>query len=139
MNIGEVIVAQYFNLDLETAVKWDVTRADAGTDITLLCGTRADVKTTETYKRFLIWSKEVNDLYAKKNFDVLIAVSVEDQDWSRCWIEGYVSKLIFWTDKLVADGANVSKGFLARNGYKRVGEASRSPGRRRQRRYEVLS
>ena len=101
--VGEAAVAIYFGLDPIVAVKWDSGNPDKGGDVRLPSGSIVDVKTTlPPFK--LIWSKEVNDFYWDKKFDHLISVSVDEHDYKRCWIEGYVSKQRFWKDKKIADG-----------------------------------
>jgi hypothetical protein len=100
---GEYSVAVYFNLNTKTSVNRVVSAADDGKDITV--GSIAiDVKTTPTWKSWLCWSLAVNDLYWKKKFDVLVGVSINDQDWSQCWIEGWLSKQEFYERKKIADG-----------------------------------
>jgi hypothetical protein len=103
--IGEVAVAIHFGLDADVAVKWDVSRPDHGTDITLRNGLRLDAKTTlPPFK--LCWSRTINDLYWQKKFDVLVAVSIEEHDWSSCHIEGWITKSAFYYCKQIADGVN---------------------------------
>lgn len=103
---GEYAVAILFGLNPELAVKRNVGHADQGTDVRCSPTLRADVKTTPDGKLYVIWSKEVNDLYWQKTFDVLISVSIDNIDWSRCWVEGWVSKKTFFDKHLVADGTN---------------------------------
>lgn len=103
--IGEVAVAIYFELDIETAVKWDVRFADSGSDITLANGVRLDVKTTLPPFN-LIWSRTINDLYWQKKFDVLVAVSIEEADFSCCHIEGWITKGGFYLHKQISDGVS---------------------------------
>lgn len=103
--IGEVACAIYLGLDPIADVNWDPAKSDSGYDVVLPSGLRIDVKTTlPPFK--LIWSRDVNDLYFKKRFDVLISVSIEDRDWSRCWIEGWITKNGFYQRKRIADGMN---------------------------------
>lgn len=101
---GEAAAALFFGLDPDVAVKWAVDRADNGSDLHLLSGQLIDVKATESWKRYVIWSRDVNDLYWSKVFDFIIGVSVDDNDWSRCWIEGCISKQDFFDLKQTADG-----------------------------------
>ena len=103
--IGEVAVAIYFGLDDETAVKWGVDYPDNGTDVTLSNGVRIDVKTTLTPFK-LIWSRDINDLYWQKKFDVLVSVSIIEHDWSSCYIEGWITKGSFYRHKKISDGVN---------------------------------
>ncbi|KYK50087.1 hypothetical protein A1D31_22510 [Bradyrhizobium liaoningense] len=103
--IGEIATAIYFGLDVETSVKWDISRPDPGFDITLRSGLRLDAKTTlPPFK--LCWSRHINDLYWQKQFDALVAVSIEERDWSCCHIEGWISKGGFFYQKQIANGAN---------------------------------
>jgi len=101
---GEYAVALHFALDLSTAVSRRISVADGGTDVTLAAGFALDVKTTPQHKRWLIWSRQLNDLYERKRFDYLVGVSIDDGDWSQCWIEGYISKVDFFERKKIADG-----------------------------------
>lgn len=102
--LGEIAVAQFFGLPPDKVIKWTVGHADDGTDLVLpFAGLLADVKTTEHWKRMLIWSREINDLYVSKRFDLLIGVSIDDRDWSRGWIDGWISKDQFFRQKRVAD------------------------------------
>lgn len=103
---GEYAVACYFGLNPKIAVKRDVGQADAGADIYLSSNCAADVKTTATWRLYVIWSKAVNDLFWSKKFDALVSVSIEEQNWSRCWIEGWLSKQKFFERKQIADGVN---------------------------------
>lgn len=105
---GEYAVAQFFGLDLETAVKRKFTVADNGHDIEITPSVLADVKTTPTFKRWMLWSLSVNDLYWEKRFNTLICVSVDEHDWSRCWIEGWMTKQEFFQSKKIANGTNDS-------------------------------
>ena len=100
---GEYAVAVFFGLDLTTAVKRNVGAADNGSDV-LVSAIRVDVKTTPEQKRWLIWSRELNDLYWEKKFDVLVGVSIDEEDWTQCWIDGWISKREFYDRKLIADG-----------------------------------
>jgi hypothetical protein len=103
--IGEAAVAIYFGLDVEAAVKWDVGRPDKGFDITLENGARLDVKTTLPPFN-LLWSRDINDLYWQKEFDALVSVSIEENDWSCCHVEGWITKGGFYHHKQIADGVN---------------------------------
>lgn len=107
---GECAVAIFCGLPPKTAVKWSVGKADGGADMRLRDNAKPDVKTTESWKRFLIWSRNVNDLFRSKQFDLLISVSINERDWSECWIEGFVSKQEFWQRKRIADGGRIGKG-----------------------------
>lgn len=100
--IGECALALYLKLGID-AVKFDPSRPDDGSDVILLNGVRADVKTTPPPYR-LIWSNSINDLYSQKNFDVLVAVS-NSPDLATCWIEGWITKARFYVCKRVADGS----------------------------------
>jgi len=103
--IGEVATALFFDLDPLVAVKWDL-KPDKGSDLTLATGLRIDVKTTlPPFK--LIWSNNINDLYEQKQFDVLVSVSIDPDEWSDCWLEGYIRKAEFAAEKQVADGRSV--------------------------------
>ena len=99
-------VAIYFGLDVEAAVKWAIDCPDHGYDITLASNNlRIDVKTTlPPFK--LIWSRDINDLYPQKEFHVLVSVSIEELNWSRCYIEGWITKGGFYRRKQIADGVN---------------------------------
>jgi hypothetical protein len=101
---GECAVAIFCRLSPEAAVKWTIGKADGGADLLLPRDGRPDVKTTETWKRFLVWSRNVNDLYWQKDFNLLISVSIDAKDWAQCWIEGFVTKQEFWQRKRIADG-----------------------------------
>lgn len=103
--IGEVALAIYFNLGIETVIKWGLDYPDGGYDILLASGVRIDVKTTlPPFK--LIWSRDINDIYFEKQFDVLVSVSIEEQNWSRCYVEGWITKGNFYRRKQIADGMN---------------------------------
>jgi hypothetical protein len=102
---GEYAVAQYCGLP-RSAVRSDVGNgADKGEDL-VAYGQRIDAKCTPTWKQWLLWSQAVNDLYWSKAFDVIVSVSIDDQDWSRCWIEGWLTKQEFFHYKKIADGSN---------------------------------
>ena len=104
---GEYAVAKLFGRDPARAVKRDTSKGpDKGSDVRCSPTLRADVKATAAGKLYAVWSLAVNDLYWEKVFDVLIACSVDDKDWSRCWVEGWLSKKAFFEKKLVADGKN---------------------------------
>lgn len=103
---GEYAVASFYNLDPEPAVNLLVGIADKGDDIWVTKFFALDVKTNELFKYYMVWSKEANDLYWQKIFHALVCVSIDDQDWSRCWIEGWVTKQKFFDHKRVADGIN---------------------------------
>ncbi len=103
---GEYAVAVYFALDAKIAVKRSFGKADAGTDVKINSNLGSDVKTTPTWKRYMLWSREINDLYWSKQFDVLIGVSIDEDDWSQCWIEGWLTKQEFFDRKKIADGTN---------------------------------
>src|SRR5262245_35475196 len=64
--VGEYAVATYFHLNPETAVDITIGIADRGGDIRLTYNFSADVKTTATYKLYLLWSQAVNEYYWKK-------------------------------------------------------------------------
>lgn len=102
--IGEVACAIFFGLDPEIAVKWEL-KPDRGSDVILPNEMRVDVKTTVPHYK-LIWSRTVNHLYESKEFDLLIAVSVDSVDRRICWIEGYMPKAMFLKRKHIADGKN---------------------------------
>jgi hypothetical protein len=94
---------QLAGLDLDQAVKWSISIADGGWDLLGPRTTFIDVKTTFPNYR-LIWSVDVNDLYEReKAFHALVNVSIDPADFSRCWIEGWVSKRGFLQRKRVAD------------------------------------
>lgn len=99
--IGEAAVALFLGLDAWTAVNWSVARPDVGTDVIGPHGVRIDAKTNFPHLP-LIWSRDVNDLYDQKAFDVLLSVSIEPDDFHRCWIEGFLSKKEFKRQHLVA-------------------------------------
>lgn len=104
--VGECALAICLGIDPDTAVKWDTDFADGGTDIYVPTnGARIDVKTTlPPFK--LIWSRNVNDLYHQKKFDIIVAASVEEGDLSRCYLEGWITKGSFFLRKQIADGVN---------------------------------
>ena len=103
--IGECALAIVALLDPDVSVRWDVRYADCGWDLELLGGTLVDVKTTfPKYK--LIWSRNVNDLYEEKHFSILVSVSIDPNDFCKCWVEGWVTKREFLARKAIADGAN---------------------------------
>lgn len=104
---GEYAVAQYYGLNPKTAVNLFAGRGgDDGIDVTITAAVAVDAKTTVAGKRFLIWSSAVNDLYWSKKFTALVSVSIDEYDWSQCWIEGWIDKKEFFERKLVADGVN---------------------------------
>ena len=105
--IGEVAFALWVGLDPDTALKWEPERkdGDGGSDVQVPGGYRVDVKTTLPPRK-LIWSMAVNDLYEKAKFDVLVSISIAEDDYQQCWLEGVVSKAKFSRDKQVADGKN---------------------------------
>ncbi len=103
---GEYAVASFFGLDLKSAVSRNYGRADSGWDVRIADGKALDVKTTPQRKKWMVWSLELNDLYWKKSFDALVSVSIDEGDWSRCWIEGWLSKQEFFDLKKIADGIN---------------------------------
>ncbi len=101
--IGEAAVAIWLGRDPFGAVKWDMMNPDKGADMLVPCGHLIDIKTTfPRYK--LIWSRNVNDLYYSKQFTALLAVSIDPDDYSICWIEGWVPKDEFFARKRIADG-----------------------------------
>lgn len=102
--IGEAATALYLGLDPETAIKLDMV-ADHGTDIFCSNGARLDVKTTfPPFK--LIWSRDVNHLFAEKSFNVLVSVSIDQNNFSNCWVEGWILKWDFYKVKQISDGIN---------------------------------
>jgi hypothetical protein len=102
---GECATAIIAGLDPEHAIKWAVGHADPGWDVQLWGGTLLDVKTTfPPYK--LIWSRDVNDLYEEKLFSILISASIEPDDFTRCWVEGWVTKHEFMQRKQISDGTD---------------------------------
>ena len=99
-------MAKHLGLDLRTAVRGEVyAENDGGKDV-IAFGCRLDVKCTPTWKQWLLWSQAVNDLYWTKAFDVIVSVSIDDRDWSQCWIEGWLTKQEFFDYKKIADGSN---------------------------------
>lgn len=114
---GEYAVAQYYGLDPKTAVKRTFGQADDGIDVTITTTAAVDAKTTPDWKRWMIWSGSVNDLYWSKKFTTLVSVSINEDDWSQCWIEGWISKEEFFERKMVSDGINCG---LNRNGKPRL-------------------
>lgn len=101
---GECALALFLGLDPMSAVNWRMV-ADNGTDIVTQNGARCDAKTTFPHYR-LIWSNNVNDLYASKVFDVLFSVSIDHNNFENCWIEGYIPKRHFIKHKHISDGSN---------------------------------
>lgn len=63
---------------------------------------RIDVKSSEDGKRLMLWSRTVNDKYWEKQFDYLLDVSVNANNWSQCWIEGYLTKKEFFERKFIS-------------------------------------
>src|SRR5262245_37856411 len=108
--VGECAMALLAGLNPAEVVKWSVGNAVAGSDLPSTCDLLLDVTSTETWKRFLISSRSINDLYDSKTFHYLVAVSVYEHDWSECWIEGCISKAGFRERHLVADGHVIGKG-----------------------------
>jgi hypothetical protein len=103
--IGEAAFALLCGLDPRKAVKWTVDHADCGWDVVLDDGRRVDVKTS--IPRYnLIWNRDVNDLFYEKQFDVLVSVSIDPNDFSQCWIEGWITKVEFYAKREIADGTN---------------------------------
>lgn len=104
--IGECALALYWQMDPLLAVKWTVDHADAGYDLLLPGGLRVDVKTT--YPPYnVIWSNTINDIYEDVRFDYIVSVSIAKSDFSRTWIEGWISKGAFAAAKMVADGHGI--------------------------------
>jgi hypothetical protein len=102
--IGEVAVAILFGKNPLTDMKWNLA-PDQGSDIRSPSGLLVDVKTTfPPYK--LIWSRTINDLYHQKMFDALVSVSIDSENYSKCWVEGWISKENFFKEKQIADGIN---------------------------------
>lgn len=100
--VGECAAALYFSLDPDFALKWEMI-ADDGHDLQLPNGLLADVKTTFPHYN-LIWSNAVNDLYVQKNFHVLISVSIEENHFCNCFIDGFIDKMAFYVMRRIADG-----------------------------------
>jgi hypothetical protein len=103
---GEYAVAVFYGLNPRTAVSRSIGTADDGGDVTITATMRVDVKTTPDRKRWLLWPLSIIDLYWSKRFDALVSVSINEDDWSQCWIEGCSSKADFFERKLIADGVN---------------------------------
>jgi hypothetical protein len=103
---GEYAVALFYGLDPKTAVKRSIGFGDGGSDVTVTETKRLDVKTTPASRRWLVWSMALNDLYWDKKFDAMVSVSINDDDWSQCWIEGWIGKQEFLDRKMIADGVN---------------------------------
>jgi hypothetical protein len=101
--IGECAAAIYFGLS-PRKLNWSL-RPDGGADIVLPCGLRVDVKTTFPHYR-LIWSRLLNSAFWQIDFDILLAVSIDENDYSHCWIEGWITKPHFFAIKNEADGSN---------------------------------
>jgi hypothetical protein len=108
--LGEVVVAVHFNLPPETTVNWQHWHGgDGGADL-VIGEKKVDVKTTEAGKRWLVWSRNVNDLFYTKKFDVLAGVSVLEHDWTQAWVDGFISKQDFYIRKGIADGRGSGEG-----------------------------
>ena len=114
---GEYAVAQFYGLDPKTAVKRSFGKADDGGDVRITEVMAVDVKTTPDWKRWMLWSEAVNDLYWSKKFNALVSVSINENDWSQCWIEGWINKQEFFERKMVSDGVNCG---LDKNGKPRL-------------------
>jgi len=99
--VGEIATALYFDLDPKQAVNCSFL-PDHGADIALPSGLLLDVKTTLAPFK-LIWSRDCNDIYWEKRFDHLVSVSIDEDDFSRCWIEGFVPKQEFFARKQIAE------------------------------------
>lgn len=97
--IGEIALGLLFGAE----PSWEM-RPDAGSDVKAPCGLLVDCKTTYPPRR-LIWSRTVNDLYFKKKFDALVAVSIKEDDYSQCWVEGWMPRREFFARKTVSDGS----------------------------------
>lgn len=104
--IGEIATALYFMLDPLRIVKLNVgDGGDGGKDLRLNNGLRLDVKTTMPPFK-LIWSMAINHLYLEKQFDVLVSVSIDELNFSNCWIEGWITKQDFYDKKEISNGIN---------------------------------
>lgn len=82
---------------------------DKGSDFTAAPGIRPDVKTTEHWKQYVLWSRTINHLFEEKDFTHIISVTVEVDDarhWLSWWAEGQLTKDQFRAKRLTADGVN---------------------------------
>jgi hypothetical protein len=50
----------------------------------------------------MLWPLSKNDIWFDKHFDLMMSVSVDDDDRTRCWIDGFTTKDAFYRHKLVA-------------------------------------
>jgi hypothetical protein len=101
---GEFAVARYLGVDTSTINVNHESGPDDGKDLIAHGIIRIDAKTTPTWKDFVIWPMPIRDSYHRKTFTHLVGVSINNDDWSECWIEGYMTKQEFWERKLIADG-----------------------------------
>lgn len=102
--IGEVALVLYFGEDPFALLNWEM-KADDGSDLIGPLNHLIDVKTTFPHYK-LIWSNNVNDLYWKKRFDTLVGVSIDEADFTKTWIEGWVSKADFFERKKIANNGS---------------------------------
>lgn len=96
--MGECAACLYFELDPETALTWDA-RPDPGFDLIAAGGQRIDIKTVKHEKHFLLWSRSKNQIYHRKEFDVLLHVK---ENLPNFIIWGWITKTDFYNLKKVA-------------------------------------
>ena len=100
--VGEVAAALFFGLDPEATILWKTSQGpDDGHDF-VVNGIRVDSKTSYP-KGNLIWPLSKNAIYLSKKFDVMVSVSVSREDYTHCWIEGYIPKYEFFARKQIAE------------------------------------
>jgi hypothetical protein len=104
---AEVGCATFFGLDPERAVQWCVEDGpDGGYDVVLPVlnfDLLIDVKGSAPDGNVL-WPLTKNGIYWSKNFHVMLGASVDPEDLSQVWIEGFVTKREFFAHKRTADG-----------------------------------
>jgi hypothetical protein len=103
---GEVAAAVFFGFDPAMVLSWKGDRPDGGHDLVLpILGFELliDVKASDPPKN-LIWPATKNSFYWDVNFHVLLSVSVDPDDISQTWIEGFCTKREFYQHKRIADG-----------------------------------
>jgi hypothetical protein len=109
---AEVGAACFFGLDPELALLWNVENGpDDGFDLALpLFGVELllDVKGSAPAGN-VIWPQTKNSFYWEKNFHLMLGVSVDPNDLSQTWIEGFVTKREFYLHKRIADGVTAPR------------------------------
>lgn len=100
--IGETAGALFFNLDPARDIDWTYDRDGDGDHDLILPDTdaRIDVKTNNDKRQECYSSQQVNRLFLKKKFDILLFVSIEDR-YCDCWLEGWETKHGFFDRKQI--------------------------------------